>query len=548
MTTQSKRAKDRIIAPLRAELRKAGWVSVLSGGLWPVQAAAIAWAIAGWAEGNTPVRYAGIAAAIFLACAVLRAALDHRAGALLFDAADRVIKRERAALIQREAKARSDAGSAQIAALVEQKIPLLQPWITRYHVAMLRATILPALLLICAFSQSWIVGVTLLVAGPLIPVFMALVGMAAEDASRKHLHEIGTMNDMVMDRLTAMLDIRLLGATERIAQDFATRADTLRERTMAVLKIAFLSSTLLELFSALGVAMVAVFVGFSLLGEISFGHWGGGLSLGQGVFLLLIAPEFFQPLRDLAVAWHDRAAGMAVVAELDALDSAERAPFVGTGLPADTLPGDLSIQTQSAIAQLPGRRVALPDFTLHTGESLALTGPSGAGKTTALSAIAGLLPVASGDLRVCQIPLDGKSADAWRARVAFVPQRPHFPDTPLAEWLDTGRTGADPWPALRLTQADAIVQNLPDGLATRLGETGGGVSGGEARRLLLARAVLSGAELILADEPTADLDAETAALVIQSLRRLQDRGHTIIVATHDMSLATAMDRQVEVHA
>jgi ATP-binding cassette subfamily C protein CydD len=541
------RAHARIIAPVASDLRLAGVLSVLGGAVWPVQAAAIAWAVSGWVEGAPPMERAGSAAVVFLICALLRSGLEYRSGALLYRAADRTIARERAALITREARAPTAAGSASIASLVVQKLPLLQPWITRYHVAMMRASVLPLFFLVLAFSQSWVVGLTLLVAGPLIPVFMALVGMAAEDASRRQMDEIATMNDMVMDRLSAMLDIRLLGAVERSATDFAERAESLRERTMAVLRVAFLSSTVLELFSALGVAMVAVFVGFTLLGEIGFGSWGTALSLGQGLFLLLIAPEFFQPLRQLAAAWHDRAAGFAVAAELEALDAAERTSFVGMGLPSEGLTGPIRVSTEGVVVDLNGQRLSFPDFVLEHGAALALTGPSGIGKSTALAVIAGLVPIASGRIMVCGRPLNADTADGWRTRIALMPQRPHFPDETLGTWLDTRQTGADPWPALRLADAADIVERLPQGLDTRLGETGGGVSGGEARRLLLARAIHTGADLILADEPTADLDPETAARVIAALQKLRREGRSVLVATHDPDLAAAMGTQLELY-
>ncbi|MCY6383734.1 ABC transporter ATP-binding protein/permease [Hoeflea prorocentri] len=542
------RAKQRIIAPVAKNLTIAGWLSVSAGVLWPAQAAAIAWAVSAWAKGVPPIGPTGLAAAVFVVCALLRAGLEHRAAALLFEAADQTIARERAALIAREARSPTDAGSASIASLIVQKLPLLQPWITRYHVAMIRVSILPLLLLVLAFSQSWVVGLTLLIAGPLIPVFMALVGMAAEDASKRQMDEIGTMNDMVMDRLSALLDIRLLGATDRAAEDFGVRAENLRARTMAVLRIAFLSSTVLELFSALGVAMVAVFVGFTLLGEIGFGSWGGGLSLGQGLFLMLIAPEFFQPMRELAAAWHDRAAGYSVVAELDALDAADRVSFIGTGLPSDQLDGPVSVSVAGAVARLGSRPVRLADCAVGQGGTLALTGASGAGKTTALAAIAGLVPLVDGKIDVCGHRLNEDTADAWRARIAMMPQRPHFPDETLADWLDTRQSGRDPWPALRLADAADVVKQLPHGLETRLGETGGGVSGGEARRLLLARAIFTGADLILADEPTADLDRKTAHRITSALQRLKQDGRTIIVATHDPDLAAAMDTQVELRS
>ena len=544
-TSQRQRAKERIIAPVGRELRRAGALSIFAGALWPLQAAAIAWAVAGWVDGLPPMERAWPAALVFVACGVLRAAIEHIAGGILFRAADRTIARERAALIRREARAPAAAGSASVASLVVQKLPLLGPWIIRYHVAIMRVSILPLLLVVLAFWFSWIVGLVLLVAGPLIPVFMALVGMAAEDASRRQMDEIGSMNDMLMDRLSAMLDIRLLGAADRAADDFCVRSETLRERTMEVLRVAFLSSTVLELFSAIGVAMVALFVGFMLLGVIGYGTWGTPLTLGEGLFLLLIAPEFFQPMRDLAAAWHDRAAGYAVVADLDALDAEERTSFVGEARAAAPLPGPLSVKLEGVIAILRGTDLALPDLTVEAGETLALTGPSGIGKSTALAAMTGLVPLRAGRVAVCGVALDAETADAWRARIALVPQRPHFPNVTLGEWLDVRGSGGDAWHALRLADADGIVERLPEGLDTRLGETGGGVSGGEARRLMLARAVMAGGDLVLADEPTADLDTETAERIIAALKRLNAEGRAVVVATHDPALAAAMGRQLE---
>jgi ATP-binding cassette subfamily C protein CydD len=544
--TARQRAQARIIAPVARPLRIAGALSVIAGLIWPLQAAALAWAISGWVSGH--MDRTGIAALVFVFGGVLRAGLDHLAGGYLFEAADQTISRERAALIGREARARANASSAEVAALIVQKLPLLQPWITRYHVAMVRISVLPVVLLALTFWYSWVAGMVLLVAGPLIPVFMALVGMAAEDESRRQMDEIGSMNAMLMDRLSAMLDIRLLGAAERAAADFGGRAEALRIRTMAVLRIAFLSSTVLEFFSAVGVAMVAVFVGFTLLGAIGFGSWGTPLGLDAGIFLLLIAPEFFQPFRDLAAAWHDRAAGLSVVADLDALDAADRVAFVGRAEAAASMTGSLTLALAGTVVALPGREVVLPDLRLRASETLALTGPSGAGKSTALAAIAGLVPLAAGAIFVCGHPLDHSTADAWRARITLIPQAPHFPAQTLRDWLDPDGDGTDPWPALRQAEAAGIVQRLRAGLDTRLGESGGGVSGGEARRLMIARAILSGRELILADEPTADLDPKTAAQVIRALVRLKGDGHSLIVATHDPVLAAAMDRSIEVRA
>ncbi|NVK33627.1 MAG: ATP-binding cassette domain-containing protein [Rhodobacteraceae bacterium] len=542
------RAKQRIVAPVAGQLKKASWIAIAQGALWPVQAAVIAYLVSQWADGNSDLETGMLCALAFLVLAAVRAGLDYVAGSLLFRAADITIERERQRLLRREALALGNVGSGAVAALVVQKLPLIQHWITRYYVAMAKVSVLPFLFLALAFWHSWAAGIVLLVAGPLIPVFMALVGMAAEQASRDQLDEISSLNDMLIDRLRAVLDIRLLGASERSATVFNEKALNLKDRTMAVLRIAFLSSTVLELFSALGVALIAVYVGFSLLGELEFGTWGAPLSLQQGIFLLLLAPEYFQPLRDLAAAWHDRAAGLAVVDELEELDALEREHILGVGSVEKPLSGELSLDLKAGAILRGDKRLDLPDLQIAKGDALALVGPSGAGKTTTLAALLGLAELDHGTITVCGQPLTAENADAWRARIATVFQKTHFPAATLGTFLDPLQSGGDIDQALELANAKDVVARLPDGLQTRLGETGGGVSGGEARRLMIARALMMQRELLVMDEPTSDLDPENADMIIDTLVRLKHEGRTLVVATHDMKLAEAMDRVVEVLA
>lgn len=550
------RIKARIIAPVKGKLEKASWLSVGAGAIWPLQAVAISWAISKWVtlqKAENPVwqndilQSALIGGGLFVLLGLVRSVLENSAAKLLFQAADETIARERSALIWKEGRDKSPTSSAAIAALMVQKLPLLHPWITRYYVAMKRAYVLPLFLLVLAFSQSWAVGIVFLIAGPLIPVFMALIGMAAEESSRQQMNEIGSLNALTMERLSAMLDIRLLGATNRVIADFAKRALMLHQRTMAVLRIAFLSSTVLELFAAIGVALVAVFVGFSLLGEITFGTWGAPLTIGQGVFLLLLAPEFFQPLRDLAAAWHDRAAGFSVVDELEEVDGQKRISFLGEARRATPLGGAFSLETQKAAVTLDKTAtIHIPDFLIKKGDSIAITGPSGAGKSTSLSALLGLIPLTQGEIKTCGQVLSSSTADGWRARSSYIPQRPHFADMTIREWIDPRKTGHDITLALNIAKARHIIERLPLGLDTRLGETGGGVSGGEARRLMVARAIIMGGDVIFADEPTANLDPETAAKVIDALLALNQKGVALVIASHDPALIGAMKYQYAV--
>ncbi|MGM0586434.1 MAG: ABC transporter transmembrane domain-containing protein, partial [Pseudomonadota bacterium] len=251
-----------IDASVARPLRLAGMLSAAASLLWPAQAALVAWAIAGWVTGAAGGAGTLWAALGFLALGAARALLEDRAGARLFAAADEVLATERRRLVEAESLRAEEAGersAAAVAAMAAQKLPALVPYLSRYRPAALRVAVVPPAILALSLSVSWAVALILLVAGPLIPVFMALVGMAAKEASRRQMAEIGDMNTLLMERLAALPDIRLLDARERMAADFAARSEGVRARSMAVLRVAFLSSAVLELFAALGVAMVAVY-------------------------------------------------------------------------------------------------------------------------------------------------------------------------------------------------------------------------------------------------------------------------------------------------
>lgn len=516
-------------------LARAGWLRIGGDLMWPVQAWAVAAVIAGWLAGQG-TGWAWLA--LFAGAGAVRAGLGMTSGRMAFAEGQAVVADERRRLLDRLAvRPGAAVSSAEVAALLGDKIPLLGPNLSRYRIAMMRLRLVPPVLLALVALHSWAAALVLLVAGPLIPVFMALIGRTAKAASAAQMVELGAVNRVLVDRIAALPDVRLLGGFARARALYETRVEALRQRTMSVLRIAFLSSTVLELFAALGMAMIAVYVGFSLLGEIRFGTWGPPLTPGQGIFVLLLVPEFFQPLRDLAASWHDKAAAEAVRDELDALARDDTPPILGTGSRGTRGEGPPALRLTGGRA----RDVALPDLDLRAGQSIAVTGPSGSGKSTLLDALAGMLPVEAGLLEVAGQTLANRTADDWRARLAFVPQQVHMPDVTLGDFLDPAGSGADPAEALERAEAAGIVASLRDGLETRLGETGAGVSGGEARRLCLARAFLAGADVVLVDEPTADLDTETGARIIAALRRAQAAGGIVIAATHDPALIAALD-------
>jgi len=530
---------------------------VLAALLWLPQAAVIAWGIeaihqqAAWSA-------LAKACAVFLALGLLRALVDGYGLRRAFAAARAHTQQLRLQALQALAlhsplhPHRPSAGLA--ASVLNEQADHITPYFARYTTARTKVMVVPLVILVCVFSLSWVAGLVLLVAAPLIPIFMALVGWRAEAASKKHLQDVGNLNQFLLDRLQGLASIRGLGAVAQVAQQLTGAAEQLRANTMAVLKIAFLSSAVLELFSALGVALVAVYVGFHLLGQIPFGSWGGTLGLAQAMFVLLLAPAFFEPLRELSAVWHDKAAGVAAEQALQALQQPGPQLLGGGDGQPDSAAGANQTTAAAAAAALTIKDLSFQyssegPLVVHAfsaeigaGELVALWGESGSGKSTVMALIAGLAAPSAGSIHIDGAPLDAAHADRLRSGIAWVAQKPHVLAASLMDNIRLGRDIDD----AALQQA---VQRAALGpvLALRgnavVGDGGLGLSGGEALRLTLARAAATpGCRLVLADEPTAHLDAETAQFVRQGLLALAARGATLVVATHDPLLAACMDR------
>ncbi len=484
-------------------------------------------------------------AVCFALFGLLRAALEALSGRLAFTSARRELTASRvSALAALAARSPVDTGrpsSGQAASVIAEQAEMLTPWLSRYQPARTKAMIVPFVIAAAVLPFSWIAALALLVTAPVIPLFMALVGMRARKASEQQLARMGDINAFLIDRLRGLATIRTLGAVPETAKRLRIEAEDLKRRTMAVLKIAFLTSATLELFSALGVALTAVYIGFHLLGFIGVGTWGTKLTLAEGLFVLMIAPAFFEPLRELSAVWHDRAAGEAAQKALGALS--------GKGMPLPPSEGSADGSEAALLAEglrytHPGREApTLQAFSLSIapGEKIAIMAPSGSGKSTLLSLLAGLAAPQAGKLAVFgRLPAAAREA----GDIAWIGQSAHVFSGSIAANVSLGRPDVD---------ADAVAGALAVGRLSHvaeshgrapLGEGGTGLSGGEIVRLAIARAAANRkARLILADEPTAHLDAATADLVTESLLDLA-KGRTLIVVTHDAALAARMDRTV----
>lgn len=533
----------------------------LAAALWIGQAGALAWAVQGLLDGRG-MAVAWPAAAIVVALGLLRAAGEAWGSRLLFRPARAHVSALRAqavaALAARSPLDAARAPSGLAASVLAEQAEAVLPYLVRYLPVQQRVLVLPLLIAAVVAWWSWLCALVLLLAAPLIPLFMALVGWRAKAASEEQLIEMGGMNAFLLDRLRGLATLRALDAVEATAQRLRASALSLKQRTMRVLRIAFLSSAVLELFSALGVALVAVYIGFHLLGYLDFGAWGGQLTLGQGLFILLLAPAFFEPLRDLSSVWHDRASGVAALEALQALaqrgaalpagraaasgadvDGAVRAPAVP---PAVRLRGVAVGHAGAAEPVLAG-----VSLDVGAGEHVAITGPSGSGKSTLLAALGGLLPLRDGRMAVGGAWITPDGAPRPQALgLGWIGQKPHLFAASVHDNVALGRPGVDRR-AVDQALARARLSDVAQARADRmLGEGGLGLSGGEAVRLALARVAADPAiSVILADEPTARLDRQTAAQVTQALLALA-RGRTLIVTTHDAALAAAMDRQVSI--
>jgi len=401
------------------------------------------------------------------------------------------------------------------------------------------AVMIPAAIVAFVFPYSWAAGGLLLATAPLIPLFMILVGMGAESISQRHFQALSRMSAYFLDVLQGISTLKLFHRSKGMEESIAGVSNNYRLQTMRVLRVAFLSSAVLEFFSSISIALVAVYLAMSYLGYFSFGLYGKSLDLAGGLFILLLAPDFYLPLRELGTHYHARAEAVGAAEEILKIVSASRIETLNGSIDwAKTDP--LHIQLEDVhLAFDGGKRPALQgvSFELREGEQVALVGASGAGKTTTLNLLLGFLLPDSGQIKVNGMLLADMTPDSWRRHIAWIGQRPVLFQGTIKENILLGRPEAS---AIQIEQAAGnarvldFAMHLPEGLDTPVGEHGFGLSRGQAQRVALARAFLKGAPLLLLDEPTAGLDAENEALVINSLKTLS-RGRTVLMLTHRLT-------------
>lgn len=429
------------------------------------------------------------------------------------------------------------------ATLILEQIDDMHDYYARYLPQMALAACVPLLIVVAIFPSNWAAALILLVTAPLIPLFMALVGMGAADANRRNFLALARLSGHFLDRLRGMDTLRIFGRGDAETESIREASEDFRHRTMEVLRLAFLSSGVLEFFTSLSIALVAVYFGFSYLGELNFGSYGMAVTLSSGFLALILAPEFFQPLRDLGTFYHAKAQA---VGAADSLKTFLEAPLANpeqgeqvleTGEPVTLRAENLFITSPE------GKMLVGPlNFTLKAGQRAVLVGQSGSGKSSLLNALAGFLPY-TGSLQINGVELRHLEPDSWHRLMSWVGQNPQLPAATLRENVLLGNPEASEhqlFNALEKAWVNEFLPLLPDGIDTVVGEQAARLSVGQAQRVAVARALVAPCRLLLLDEPAASLDAHSEQRVMQALTEASTQQTTLMV-THQLEGLTDWD-------
>ncbi|MCL1141220.1 heme ABC transporter permease/ATP-binding protein CydD [Shewanella gaetbuli] len=433
------------------------------------------------------------------------------------------------------------------ASIVLEQVEDLHDFYSKYLPQMILAGFIPLLILVVVFPLNWAAGLVLLATAPLIPLFMILVGMGAADANRKNFTALSRLSGHFMDRIQGLSTLKLFNRAEAEIKQIHQASEDFRSRTMSVLRLAFLSSAVLEFFAALSIAVLAVYFGFSYLHHLDFGHYGLGISLFTGMFVLILAPEFYQPLRDLGTHYHAKAQAIGAAESLVELleypepdnDAAQNSTKNSAiDLSAVSIKAiDFTVMTRSGTCLL-----GPISFDIKAGQHVAIVGTSGAGKTSLIQALLGFLPF-KGELLINGQAFESIDIAYWRQHLAWLGQDPQLFHGTFAENVALGNPQMSEQQMMDLLQqaqiADFVSQH-PQGLNGMISDQSAGISVGQAQRIALARALGQQASIYILDEPTASLDEQSANAVMQSLSQAA-MGKTAIMVTHKTDELTHAD-------
>ncbi|MCF3096618.1 cysteine/glutathione ABC transporter permease/ATP-binding protein CydD [Aeromonas australiensis] len=428
------------------------------------------------------------------------------------------------------------------ASLLLEQIENMQDFFSRYLPQMAIAVFIPVVILVAVFPVNWAAGVILRGTAPLIPLFMILVGVGAADANRRNFQSLERLSGHFLDRLKGLRTLQLFMRTQAEGDAIRDASEDFRERTMEVLRLAFLSTAVLEFFAAIAVALVAVYFGFSYIDHLNFGSYGVKVTLFTGLFVLFLAPEFYAPLRELGAHYHAKAQAIGAAEQLlEFLEAEVSEPAAGTA----PFHADSPIKVEARgleVLSAEGKVLVGPiDFTLEAGSSTALIGISGAGKSSLVNALLGFVPY-RGELKVNGQELATLDMSQWRLQLGWLSQNPQLFHASLRDNLLLAKpTASDAELEDALKRAQAWEFAMEKGLDYPVGDQAGGISVGQAQRLALARTLLKSTQLMVLDEPTASLDRHSERAIMTTLEQAM-AGQTLLMITHRLDQLTKMDK------
>ncbi|MDX7924396.1 cysteine/glutathione ABC transporter permease/ATP-binding protein CydD [Aeromonas media] len=427
------------------------------------------------------------------------------------------------------------------ASLLLEQIEEMQEFFSRYLPQMAIAVFIPLVILVAVFPVNWAAGIILLGTAPLIPLFMILVGVGAADANRRNFQSLARLSGHFLDRLKGLRTLQLFMRTQAEGEAIRDASEDFRERTMEVLRLAFLSTAVLEFFAAIAVALVAVYFGFSYIDHLNFGNYGVKVTLFTGLFVLFLAPEFYAPLRELGAHYHAKAQAIGAAEQLlEFLEAEVSEPASGSApFQAD---GPIRVEARALeVLSAEGKVLVGPiDFTLEAGTRTALIGISGAGKSSLVNALLGFAPY-RGSLRVNGQELAELDMSQWRLQLGWLSQNPQLFHASLRDNLLLARpTASDAELEAALVRAQAWEFAREKGFDYPVGDQAGGLSVGQAQRLALARTLLKSTQLMVLDEPTASLDRHSERAIMSTLEDAA-KGQTLLMITHRLDQLSQMD-------
>ncbi|MFQ2174151.1 heme ABC transporter permease/ATP-binding protein CydD [Aeromonas rivipollensis] len=427
------------------------------------------------------------------------------------------------------------------ASLLLEQIEDMQEFFSRYLPQMAIAVFIPLVILVAVFPVNWAAGIILLGTAPLIPLFMILVGVGAADANRRNFQSLARLSGHFLDRLKGLRTLQLFMRTQAEGEAIRDASEDFRERTMEVLRLAFLSTAVLEFFAAIAVALVAVYFGFSYIDHLNFGNYGVKVTLFTGLFVLFLAPEFYAPLRELGAHYHAKAQAIGAAEQLlEFLEAEVSEPASGSApFQAD---GPIRVEARALeVLSAEGKVLVGPiDFTLEAGTRTALVGISGAGKSSLVNALLGFAPY-RGSLSVNGQELAELDMSQWRLQLGWLSQNPQLFHASLRDNLLLARpTASDAELEAALVRAQAWEFAKEKGFDYPVGDQAGGLSVGQAQRLALARTLLKSTQLMVLDEPTASLDRHSERAIMSTLEQAAV-GQTLLMITHRLDQLSQMD-------